>query len=32
MTTAPAHHPDLRDFYEDPAVPVASGTPRTLRQ
>ncbi|MEV5610522.1 methyltransferase domain-containing protein [Streptomyces sp. NPDC052225] len=24
--------PDLRDFYENPAVPVASGTPRTLRQ
>ncbi|MEU6392024.1 methyltransferase domain-containing protein [Streptomyces sp. NPDC046939] len=22
----------LRDFYEDPAVPVASGAPRTLRQ
>ncbi|MFI6655956.1 methyltransferase domain-containing protein [Streptomyces sp. NPDC050523] len=32
MTTAPVHHPDLRDFYEDPAVPVASGTPRSLRQ
>lgn len=32
MTTAPARHPDLRDFYEDPAVPVASGTPRSLRQ
>ncbi|WP_104780744.1 MULTISPECIES: class I SAM-dependent methyltransferase [Streptomyces] len=23
---------DLRDFYENPAVPVASGTPRSLRQ
>ncbi|MGY0486722.1 class I SAM-dependent methyltransferase [Streptomyces sp. WG-D5] len=23
---------DLRDFYENPEVPVASGTPRTLRQ
>lgn len=32
MTTAPVHHPDLRDFYEDPAVPVASGAPRSLRQ
>ena len=31
-TTAPVHRPDLRDFYEDPAVPVASGTPRSLRQ
>ncbi|MGI5454535.1 class I SAM-dependent methyltransferase [Streptomyces sp. CA-249302] len=34
-TTAP--HPqrrpkDLRDFYEDPSVPVASGAPRSLRQ
>jgi SAM-dependent methyltransferase len=28
-SAAPA---DLRDFYEDPAVPVASGAPRTLRQ
>lgn len=27
-----ATHPGLRDFYENPAVPVASGTPRTLRQ
>jgi SAM-dependent methyltransferase len=32
VTTAPVHHPDLRDFYEDPSVPVASGTPRSLRQ
>ncbi|MFJ9536761.1 class I SAM-dependent methyltransferase [Streptomyces sp. NPDC101225] len=32
MTTAPVHHPDLRDFYEDPAVPVASGPSRSLRQ
>ncbi|MET8824846.1 class I SAM-dependent methyltransferase [Streptomyces sp. NPDC004610] len=24
--------PGLRDFYENPAVPVASGTPRALRQ
>ncbi|GAA2521746.1 class I SAM-dependent methyltransferase [Streptomyces longisporus] len=31
-TTAPVHRPELRDFYEDPAVPVASGTPRSLRQ
>ncbi|MFJ2234063.1 methyltransferase domain-containing protein [Streptomyces sp. NPDC087859] len=30
--TAPARPPELRDFYEDPAVPVASGTPRSLRQ
>lgn len=29
-TTAPPRQ--LRDFYEDPAVPVASGTPRSLRQ
>ncbi|MFJ8824704.1 class I SAM-dependent methyltransferase [Streptomyces sp. NPDC102467] len=29
MTSAP---PGLRDFYENPAVPVASGTPRTVRQ
>ncbi|MFE0672411.1 class I SAM-dependent methyltransferase [Streptomyces sp. NPDC058867] len=29
-TTAPSK--DLRDFYEDPAVPVSSGTPRSLRQ
>ncbi|MEU6380345.1 class I SAM-dependent methyltransferase [Streptomyces sp. NPDC046909] len=33
MTTARAATPrDLRDFYEDPAVPVASGAPRSLRQ
>jgi SAM-dependent methyltransferase len=36
MTTTaphPRHRPkDLRDFYEDPAVPVASGTARSLRQ
>jgi SAM-dependent methyltransferase len=33
MTTT-THQPpkDLRDFYEDPAVPVASGTPRSRRQ
>ncbi|MFI1163211.1 methyltransferase domain-containing protein [Streptomyces sp. NPDC020801] len=30
-TTAPVRR-ELRDFYEDPAVPVASGTPRSLRQ
>ncbi|MEU1559111.1 SAM-dependent methyltransferase, partial [Streptomyces mirabilis] len=30
-TTAPARR-GLRDFYEDPSVPVASGTPRSLRQ
>jgi len=30
-TTTPARR-DLRDFYEDPSVPVASGTPRSLRQ
>ncbi|WP_372348969.1 class I SAM-dependent methyltransferase [Streptomyces sp. KL116D] len=36
--TVPAAHaprpepPALRDFYENPDVPVASGTPRTLRQ
>ncbi|MDN3020424.1 class I SAM-dependent methyltransferase [Streptomyces sp. S.PB5] len=30
--SAPAKPPELRDFYEDPAVPVASGTPRSLRQ
>lgn len=29
--TAPARR-GLRDFYEDPSVPVASGTPRSLRQ
>ncbi|MGP4002244.1 class I SAM-dependent methyltransferase [Streptomyces sp. 8N706] len=28
----PAPPPRLRDFYEDPAVPVASGAARTLRQ
>ncbi|MFI0236237.1 class I SAM-dependent methyltransferase [Streptomyces sp. NPDC016845] len=33
MTTTPTLAPrGLRDFYENPAVPVASGTPRTLRQ
>ncbi|MGI5460865.1 class I SAM-dependent methyltransferase [Streptomyces sp. CA-249302] len=32
MTTAPVKPPELRDFYEDPSVPVASGTPRSLRQ
>ncbi|MFJ8955848.1 methyltransferase domain-containing protein [Streptomyces sp. NPDC102381] len=35
MTTHPeleAPPKDLRDFYENPAVPVASGTPRTRRQ
>jgi len=31
-TPAPPRHPGLRDFYENPAVPVASGTPRSLRQ
>ncbi|MFE2780324.1 methyltransferase domain-containing protein [Streptomyces massasporeus] len=30
-TTGPPPR-DLRDFYENPAVPVASGTPRSLRQ
>ncbi|MBQ1088052.1 class I SAM-dependent methyltransferase [Streptomyces sp. B93] len=30
-TTAPPRN-GLRDFYENPAVPVASGTPRSLRQ
>ncbi|MZF86562.1 class I SAM-dependent methyltransferase [Streptomyces sp. SID5643] len=30
-TTGPQPR-DLRDFYENPAVPVASGTPRSLRQ
>lgn len=29
---APGARGGLRDFYEDPAVPVASGTPRSLRQ
>ncbi|MFE0251189.1 class I SAM-dependent methyltransferase [Streptomyces sp. NPDC059010] len=32
MTTAPAKPPELRDFYENPDVPVASGTPRSRRQ
>ncbi|WP_328550495.1 class I SAM-dependent methyltransferase [Streptomyces sp. NBC_00366] len=32
MTTTSTLRPGLRDFYENPAVPVASGTPRTLRQ
>lgn len=32
MTTTTPHRPDLRDFYENPAVPVASGPSRTLRQ
>lgn len=32
VTTAPVKPPELRDFYEDPSVPVASGTPRSLRQ
>ncbi|MGY1580333.1 class I SAM-dependent methyltransferase [Streptomyces sp. MN13] len=35
MTTAPEKPTGtrgLRDFYENPAVPVASGTPRSLRQ
>ncbi|MEV6482524.1 class I SAM-dependent methyltransferase [Streptomyces sp. NPDC051576] len=32
MTTTAPHHPGLRDFYENPAVPVASGPSRTLRQ
>ncbi|MGW7298293.1 methyltransferase domain-containing protein [Streptomyces sp. NPDC054829] len=35
-TSAPPKKPrkpkELRDFYENPAVPVASGTPRSLRQ
>jgi len=34
-TTTPRHpttHDDLRDFYENPTVPVASGPSRTLRQ
>ncbi|MET9898148.1 methyltransferase domain-containing protein [Streptomyces sp. NPDC006446] len=29
---APGARGGLRDFYEDPAVPVASGAPRSLRQ
>ncbi|MEV2212328.1 class I SAM-dependent methyltransferase [Streptomyces sp. NPDC050997] len=33
MTTTARQHPkDLRDFYENPDVPVASGAPRSLRQ
>ncbi|MFI5679359.1 class I SAM-dependent methyltransferase [Streptomyces cellulosae] len=32
MTTTRQPPKDLRDFYEDPAVPVASGTPRSRRQ
>jgi SAM-dependent methyltransferase len=32
MTTTAQLPKDLRDFYEDPTVPVASGTPRSLRQ
>ncbi|MFD4568653.1 class I SAM-dependent methyltransferase [Streptomyces sp. NPDC058467] len=31
-TSTTAVRGGLRDFYEDPAVPVASGTPRSLRQ
>ncbi|MDC0766044.1 class I SAM-dependent methyltransferase [Streptomyces sp. HD] len=31
-TTSPVKPPELRDFYENPAVPVASGTPRSRRQ
>ncbi|MDO0932856.1 methyltransferase domain-containing protein [Streptomyces sp. DG2A-72] len=31
-TTTTPPRTELRDFYENPAVPVASGTPRTLRQ
>ncbi|MEU6989343.1 class I SAM-dependent methyltransferase [Streptomyces sp. NPDC046465] len=31
-TTQPQHPAGLRDFYEDPAVPVASGDARSLRQ
>ncbi|WP_458243585.1 class I SAM-dependent methyltransferase [Streptomyces sp. MAI_2237] len=32
-TTMPHPRPrELRDFYEDPSVPVASGAPRSLRQ
>ncbi|MGW3136627.1 class I SAM-dependent methyltransferase [Streptomyces sp. NPDC001139] len=32
-TTVPHPRPkELRDFYEDPSVPVASGAPRSLRQ
>ncbi|WP_328427967.1 class I SAM-dependent methyltransferase [Streptomyces sp. NBC_00443] len=32
MTTSPVKPPELRDFYENPAVPVASGSPRSRRQ
>ncbi|MET7568620.1 class I SAM-dependent methyltransferase [Streptomyces sp. NPDC005492] len=32
MTTTAPHQSGLRDFYENPAVPVASGPSRTLRQ
>lgn len=33
MTTTAQQPPkDLRDFYENPDVPVASGAPRSLRQ
>ncbi|MFJ9035959.1 class I SAM-dependent methyltransferase [Streptomyces sp. NPDC102406] len=32
MTATPPTLTGLRDFYEDPAVPVSSGAPRTLRQ
>ncbi|MDH6215478.1 class I SAM-dependent methyltransferase [Streptomyces pseudovenezuelae] len=32
MTTTAPPPRDLRDFYEDPSVPVASGAPRSLRQ
>ncbi|WP_037889166.1 methyltransferase domain-containing protein, partial [Streptomyces viridochromogenes] len=32
MTSAPVKPRELRDFYENPEVPVASGTPRSRRQ
>ncbi|MFJ3664905.1 methyltransferase domain-containing protein [Streptomyces sp. NPDC090106] len=32
MTATTSHPPGLRDFYENPAVPVASGPSRSLRQ
>ncbi|MCF3136927.1 class I SAM-dependent methyltransferase [Streptomyces olivochromogenes] len=32
MTTTATPHGELRDFYEDPAVPVASGAARSIRQ
>ncbi|NEE38662.1 SAM-dependent methyltransferase, partial [Streptomyces sp. SID7982] len=32
MTSTTSPSPGLRDFYENPAVPVASGDGRTLRQ